>query len=488
MTPVSRISWVLVSVLLLQGIAFADPPAKEDKSREDDLFGDEPAAPPAGLAPAQAATESDLGDARMTGPARENTELLSRDRTQIGGFFYTRNGATLGQGSETSDIGLSQTTLFDTYFDSRLNDRVRAYARARIIYNPLADVPASAGASALGFGVPGEEVRYVVDQLWLKFDLLHRVFVTVGRQHVRWGATRVWNPVDVINPTKYNPLLFFDDRTGVPMVKLHVPFNNEKWNAYLLVLNDNATTIDRLGAAARVETVFGQAEFGLSGKVQKGGDPKLGLDLSAGLGDIDLTAELGSVFPSSGDPTWLASAGLSYTYAYRDDDSLTMAVEYFHNPEGFTFDQVKAKYDAAAADYLFRSYLNPKAQLVLPALTPFYTGRDYAALVATVISPGNWSDTSITLLALSNLTDQSGLGRLSVSSLFLTDLTVEAFVTASWGDGELRGYVPMLKNKLSAALPEMPDADAQKREQLQQVRDGLHAPLLGAGLNLRVNL
>ncbi len=444
--------------------------AAEGDNRDDAIFGEESPAEPATAtsAPAKPAAggESDYGDARMSAPAKENTELLNRDRTQIGGFFYARNTGSLSQGQKLSDAGLGNTTLFESYFDSRINDRLRVYTRGRIIYNPLADVTGTSAA------IPGmtstastDEVRAVLTQMWAKFDLYQRVFVTAGRQFVRWGATRFWNPVDVLNSAKYNPLLFFDDRVGPTMVKFHVPVESLGWNFYALVLTENAVKAEQLGLAARGEFVVGPVEIGLTGLARKGFDPKAGLDVSAGVGDFDLTGELSAWQPANGDPQWYASAGISWSWAYREDDSLTLAAEYFHNPQGLTLDQVVAGQKAA-----LMGGTKP------PSLIPMYTGKDYAGFMAAVTSPGSWNDASVSALSLVNLTDRSGTAQLSLSNRYLTDLTLELYAGLSWGDGEFRGYVPRLKGEM------------QQIPAFAGIAESLHAPLARGGLNLRVDL
>lgn len=469
-------------------------PAAADQRSEEDMFSEgeesEAAAPvavpgsatPSNAKGADAEPEgSDLGDARMTGTARENTDLLTRDRTQIGGFFYLRTAGSLSEGQKFSDATLGNSTLFDTYLDSRVNDRVRVYARGRLTYNPLANAGGSAagggqsGLGGLGMGAAStDEVRASLTQLWLKFDIDRRVFITAGRQFVRWGASRFWNPVDVLNTTRFNPLLFFDDRVGPTMIKAHVPIESLGWNLYAILLSEDAARLEQLGVALRGEAVFGQVEVGLSTVARKGMDPKLGLDLSAGVWDFDLTGEASVWVPEGKDPTWQASLGLSWTLAFGEDDSLIVGVEYFHNPSGVTSDAVVKSF----TDYAIASATGGKAQP--PSYMPMYTGRDYVGALAVLISPGSWTDGVITGLTLLNLTDGSGTAQLNVSTRVLTDLTVELYAGASFGDGEFRGYVPKLKEAFTPMVALMPGGQA--------LLDSLQAPLFRGGLNFRADL
>lgn len=405
-----------------------------------------------------------FGDARMMGEAKENTELLSRDRTQIGGLFYNRTGVSYSAGQKVGDLGLSNNTLFDLYLDSRLNERVRAYVRGRVIYSPLADVASS--SNPLFAQKPQPEATALLNQMWLKWDIGRTVYFTAGRQFIRWGATRFWNPLDILNDRKINPLLFFDDRVGTTMLKMHVPWEENGWNFYGIVLNDNALNARKLGAAARAEVVLGPAEIAFSGKIRKGEAARAGVDWSAAVGDIDLTGEASMAFPNGRDPEWLVSAGANWTWAYAEDDSLTLGVEYFHNPQGVTSQTVVRSYrDALLAE-----------SSTLPTYTPLYTGKDYLGALAALASPGRFNDVFLTAFALTNLTDNSATWQFNVSSLVLTDMTLEVYVGGQLGKGEFRGYIPLIEQ------------DEVIGPLLSTLKVDLQPPTFRGGLNLRVNL
>lgn len=467
------IAAVAVALAVMPVAAIAQPAATEEQSREADLFAeDDGTAKPAAPAPATpgvAATPApatevtgDLGDSRASGQVTENTELL-RDHTQLGGLFYLRNGLQWNEDTDASDQRLTQSTLVDLYLDARVNDRVRAYLRGRTVYNPLADTAATSPmAGLLGAKASADEVSVLLDQAWLKFDIARRVFLTLGKQQVRWGTTRMWNPVDVINPTRRDPLTFFDERQGLPMVKIHVPFENG-WNGYLLALTDDAAKLDQPGVASRIEYVVESAEIGLVGAVRKGQDPKVGLDLSAGVGDFDVTGELGTVFV--GDTVeWQASAGVSWTWAYAEDDSFSLGVEYFHNAQGAGDDAGVVSAGAAAI----------QAGKPWP-YQPFYTGTDYAAVVAAVVSPGPWTDAVVSFIGLTNLSDGSALGRLSLQGRVLTDLSLEGYVSAPVGEGEFTGYTREIRKQFGP-MATLIGAELPTRQ------------VATVGLNLRVDM
>ncbi len=107
---------------------------------------------------------------------------------------------------------------------------------------------------------------------------------------IKWGATRLWNPNDFVNQRRKDPLALFDERTGVPLVKVHIPY--ETLNFYLIGLLGEASHLDEPGAAFRFEAAFGSAEIALSGIAGKGRKTAFGFDISTALGELDFTAEV----------------------------------------------------------------------------------------------------------------------------------------------------------------------------------------------------
>ena len=91
----------------------------------------------------------------------------------------------------------------------RPNDRVRGFALARTAYNAIAVDPSKGlppeVARSLGL-VPLPTTAVALDQLWVNFDLARTVFVTAGRQHVKWGVGRFWNPTDFLHRAPRDPL------------------------------------------------------------------------------------------------------------------------------------------------------------------------------------------------------------------------------------------------------------------------------------------
>jgi len=423
---------------------------------EDELFGDAPAVE-APIVPDEATRDSGLlsGEAGETRVSDEHQELLEKDRLQLGGMLYLRAALGIPQRDARADsryVTLSTPNLLDVYLDGRPNERVRAFARGRVTWDPAAGYPrgltdalataaqlAPAGSAAPTLPDPNA-AHALLDQLWLNFDVARTVWVTVGKQPVKFGATRLWNPADVVNATRKNPLDFMDLRTGVTALKARVPLTEEGLNLVVLGTLDQADAVEKVGGVARLEAVFSTVELGLSAAARRGGDPRAALDVSAGVGDVDLTAEVGTTFLTNAaahraglladDVHLQTSLGLSYTFVYNNDDLCVVGAEGFWNP-----DQWMARADYAGA---FAAMLT--GQPTTTPYRPFYLGRYYGAAYVALPGPGTWDDASFTLTTLGNLSDKSFLTRLDATFVVLTYLSVQAYVQGHYGTkgGEFR--------------------------------------------------
>jgi hypothetical protein len=428
---------------------------------------------------------------------RLSAEVAPEDPLKIGGQIYLRAQSSAQQGQSAGSWTLSSPSLLDAYMDVRPNDRVRGFVLARTIFDPTLPQTAGTGLSTISGGSQGgsstggaaslsslfgaqptRTPRVSLDQMWLRFDIKHAVFVTAGRQHVRWGTARFWMPTDFLHIQHRNPLDVFDARTGTTMIKLHVPWEARGWNFYAYGLTEGADatpTASRVAGAARAEVVVGTAEMGLGALVQRGHRPKLAADISAGIWDLDFYGEVALRFgqdidrvrfDSSVDPSTVAlgtlpsgtidqaalaqylgpavdtlypaapgsgvkpqaTGGVSYSIQYADKDVFTVGAEYFYNGLGYSGTAV------------YPGLLLPHSQLLREPATFFYLGRHYAAVFATAPAPYSWDNTTFTLSTLANVSDRSGITRLDYSLVLLTHLRFEAFGAVHWGNrhGEFR--------------------------------------------------
>lgn len=511
------------SALLATALAASAPAhAQEDRPSEEQLFGapaqqqppsapdagkpqrpapgEAPAAkpgqePPANVPPAQGGgprpSEAELFGGTGSPNAAPAPEIIREreDPLKIGGMLYLRANSTWQRGVAPARWYFTSPNLVDTYLDVRPNDRVRGFILGRLSFDPTLDPNAANGPLAF----PGQRVPpnpgAVLDQLWINFDLERTVFVTAGRQHVKWGVGRFWNPTDYLHPVKRDPLAVFDPRTGLTMVKLHLPWERRGWNLYgVVVLEDIAgrspTTVNalgqtvpdstnrlgRLGGGGRAEVVLGEAEIGLDALAQDGHKPRFGVDVSTGLLDFDVYAE--AALRSGTDiPVWAAVPGVpptaplnerfvradptgftpqltvggTWSAKYSDEDAVTLGAEYFFNDAGYSSPSIYPFLLTVSAlggsQFTPGSVQAPNPFFAQPsAFTPFYLGRHYAGAFVLLPNPGSWNNTTFTLSVLGNLSDRSYVARLDHSVLVLTYLRVETYVAGHFGTngGEFR--------------------------------------------------
>jgi len=405
--------------------------ASDEASREADLFGE----------------PDDREDALFGTSDSESlssaSDLLAKieeadDTFQIGGNLWLRmNGGLLDRTLDgADDIALTSPNLLTMFADARPNDRVRAYVRARLQHDwTVAEDPSTEDALAL-FGAR-QQNTLLLDQMWIKFDVRQQLFATVGRQRVKWGAGRFWNPTDFVNQQRLDPLAIQDLRIGVSAVKLHLPVESAGANFYALANLDQATSLDEIGGAFRGELVFGQTELTLSTALRKNNPVRLGADVSSGVAFLDVRME-GALthgdesaywrgqfdppsltFPTARDRSdeWIPQlvTGVEFSARYSDQDSIAFGAEYFYNGAG---------YDS--------SRLYPW-MFFTGSYTPFYAGRHYLAAYSLLAGPGRWDDHSFTGSYIGNLSDRSHIARLDYRANVLTWLDINLFTSVSFG-------------------------------------------------------
>jgi hypothetical protein len=514
-----------LALTALAAVAFtsaAAPARAQDRPSEQDMFGGSEATPPdagaprspdggtagapapAPSTPAAEPTAPPAAAASVAAPPRGSSDVSDRDTSllgegtapqhlsdyiapenplQIGGQLYLRSQSSAQQGDDAWT--LSSPSLLDVYLDARPNPRVRGFIQGRMSFDPTA-APGStttaqvmngsngafAGTSATGFTSfsTTRGPTSILDQMWIRFDILNHVFVTAGRQHVRWGTGRFWQPTDYLHPVKRNPLDVFDARPGETMVKLHVPWEERGWNFYGFAVtedpNEATNQLKQVAGGGRAEIILFDAEIGLDALLKNGRKPRFGVDLSRGIWELDVYGDLGirsgqdfnvvqkvtdpngavpclpgpgipdgatlnsiaaqyAVVPLSGVKVQ-AVGGANWSHKYNDNDMFTVGAEYFYNQPGYSDPNLYP-------GLLFN-------QSGTPMLNFFYTGRHYGAIFASFPAPYSWNLSTFTLSTLSNLSDQSYVSRLDYSYTLLTHITLEAFVAVHYGTsaGEFR--------------------------------------------------
>lgn len=435
---------------------FGGGPTPSNRPSEDALFGGGPSADAADAGAAATVSTGNSRDdeaLRGGGQSKFDTGDEKSDPLRIGGTLYLRGQASITEGTPFGENAFSAPMLIDNYLDARPSDRVRGFVLGRLRYDPTL-VASNTTLGAPGLGAQGAQNPAVsLDQLWLRFDIAQRIYFTVGRQKVRWGVGKLWNPTDFLNQTPRDPLAPFDLRPGINAVKVHVPIESLGWNFYGLGLLDNAgpaNIIGNLGGALRAELLIWKAELGLSGVWVNKRTPRYGIDLSMPIGPIDIYGEV--AFRSARDfhkwrftqdfdqidwsnpiaaiedyresgITIQTTGGVSFSFNYTDTTTLTIGAEYFYNRPGYT--------NPALHPWL----------LYTGEFTPLYLGQHYVGLFVLAPGlPGNLNWITLTLTGLMNVSDPTGIVRLDAFFRVLTFLSIEVFGAVNFGvkGGEFR--------------------------------------------------
>lgn len=349
----------------------------------------------------------------------------------LGGFYFQRADMVVSRRA-TDDATAAQPYfpgLVDVYLDFRPQDEIRAYVVGRLVYDPLD--PA--------FSTP----KTSLDKLWVYFGLFDSIYVTAGRQHVKWGSSRIWNTTDFLRSPNPDPLGVFDLRQGVDMVKVNVPFESLRanlWAYATATLEDTGVTgalpRARYGGAVRGDIAFGTSELIASASFLERRRPRYGLDYSLGIGRLDLNAEVAFVRDSD-TRLWRAtpegfvertvtgtqvqaSAGVAAELRMGDLYRTVLRAEGFYNQLGDD-DRRLLTWVQSTGDY-----------------RALYFGRTYGLGQITVTRRSIY-EPSWTLTVLGNLGDPSFLGRLDFGFV-RNNVNVAAFVEAPFGarGGEFR--------------------------------------------------
>lgn len=511
---------------LFGGAQDAGTPAS--RPSEQSMFG----APDAGPGPApqtsgtaQTPPELDAtpsSDAFATGRVKENP-------LSIGGLFYLRGFLSVAQDQPFNQSRVSLPTLVDLYLDARPTDRLRAFVLGRMTYDPF--LSATVGATPLP-GIPATTTAsnpaVYLDQAWLSFDIAHAVFATVGRQHVKWGVARFFSPTDFLASQPRDPLALFDARLGVTMARFQIPWESAGWNFTAVALfeptqnvgggysgtspvanpggagvnpADTGTLLRDVGGAARAEFSFKNGAFGIDGLAQRNRAARAGADLTMAIGDFDVYGEvaykqhldvpasrtftIGTPIDVSGldprippgttvtantqasvavpprsTPVIQAVGGVSYSINFEGNKSITFGGEYFYNSASYDRDE----------------YL---PLLILGGFQPFYVGKHYLALNATLVD--TTAKTTWSLTGIGNLSDGSYIARLDFVVTVLSYLTVESYVAGHFGrtGGELRLGFPRTDLSMVDGVTGVPPSS---------FFGPLNAPIIDVGIGLRLSI
>ncbi len=396
-------------------------PSPRKDLREEEMFG-APASPP-------------TSGSQPTPGSRSRLSDQAKEELELGGRLYLRHDVWWTEERDIEDQTLRSPHLLDLYLDARPKEALRLFSQLRMSLDPSQE----------------EQIAPELDQLWLNLNLNDKAWLTAGVLPIRWGSGRVWNPSDLLNQERRDPLNFVDLRGGISAAKLQIPLESWGANFQILALTEGADRLGELGLALRFEWAQEATELSISLRGQGEQPLSLALDLSSGLGPLDLYGEgvlnykenwrwqKGGYEPAhfweamAGDPQfspeleeqeWSGQLllGFEWPISYGAEQRLFLGMEYLFNDGGYE-----------ESDLYLWLYAQGEAQ-------PLYLGRHYLALYLLLPQPGGWQDSQILFTAIQNLSDGSGLTRILWSQEIFQRLSLEPYLGVHFGDraGELR--------------------------------------------------
>ncbi len=169
--------------------------------------------------------------------------------------------------------------------------------------------------------------------------LLDKFTATIGRQQIRFGSGRLWNPLDILNPISPTYVEGPEDQKGTDALRLeYYPFDKTELG---LIIDpkrmDNDEDIGKLNSdntnvLARFKTSLYETEIALmGGRVSH----RLvgGADASTHLLDGLLRGSVLYAKPDPGREYAQASAGYEYNFSF----GLYFLIEYFYNENGMNY-------------------------------------------------------------------------------------------------------------------------------------------------------
>jgi len=382
----------------------------DDRPSESEMFGGTSATATPASTPATALS----GDTMAGKP--HNLLTAAEENTQIGGTLSTEADYYLQKGTSLDQDLISNPNILFLYLDSKLENDNRVFARIRAFYDPTGVSSGNPNASSYtnpyGFGLQNSDNLSVqLQELRVSANLAHEVFLTIGRQKVKYGAAKFFNPTDFLNSQPYDFFLPSDERTGVDMVMAQIPSGTA--NLYLTGLPGNPTNGNPAGGYFRGEVGYDSfaflesGEISLSGYLPKGQPGRGGFDISQGIGDLDAYFEGAAGQDTTGNWKGAFSTGASWEIRYAEEQSQTLTLEAEY-----------ANYPTLSAGSSFGSY----------------SSTQFGIFALNLASPFKWTDMTFAETNLYDFNGQSGYSRLDAICQFTDRIDGRAYVSAPWGN------------------------------------------------------
>ncbi len=367
--------------------------------------------------------------------------------------------------SSTSRSLDQQGTELDLGFVARPDTDISIAGEVRTNYPFVQQVTTGTAPNTSTVTVPS----FTVWSLYSKFTWNDALFLSFGKQSLKWGTGYFFSPaddvfaqsaVDLSNPTA--------EREGPLALKVQYPIPRTMDNLYFYVAfpvsSDPAALAavqpEDIAVAAKAEFLFGNTELAAAGFYQRSQRPQAILMGTTGTGSFDFFAEGLAAFPSGQSEAYVQKASSTVTWAtgssaYRvvdhsgstffkatggvmyknPDTNFTFVCQYLYNGQGYSSLSVQDIHQAMMDRALGRPAGEPaftSASLANTLTGLGQIGEHYGALYFSWTSIAN-TKTDFSVLILSNLSDGSGYVNPTISYTMLIYVRLSLGASLSWG-------------------------------------------------------
>ncbi len=180
--------------------------------------------------------------------------------------------------------------------------------------------------------------RHKIHSAYMKL-VISDLTLSLGRQQVRFGSGRLWNPLDILNPISPTEIEGPEEQKGTDALRLEYYLSED--TELSLVLNParryndiEKVSFDSTNIITRLKTTIGESDVALlSGKLIE--RYIAGGDLSAVLFDGMLTSGFIYSNPEKGKSYYQANAG----YEYNFKNGIYFLIEYFYNKNSLNYNE-----------------------------------------------------------------------------------------------------------------------------------------------------
>jgi len=150
--------------------------------------------------------------------------------------------------------------------------------------------------------------RHLIYRAWARYEG-DRADVTLGRQRIPLGRTRLWNPTDLFNPI-FPLAIQGDQRIGQDGVRGTYELADRVWGEFIWTREEDPNLTK---TALRLEVVRPAIDAALmAGRFDH--DYVFGLDFARNLGDAAIRGEATFTHPDEGDDFWQAVMSIDYNF------------------------------------------------------------------------------------------------------------------------------------------------------------------------------